>query len=240
EVDPNAAAARIFGEYRDSSGRLLATTNARSARRSGMPIIPESGTYFVIPADSHTARVLRKLNRAINDEALADSALVAARTTSHSASTPLQRAIDNLRRAREGSVYRALNSRPFSAMVLMMEVWNVQVAREESDGLALERGETRRLVGKLNLWGDLIIAFEALAAKLSASQPLTVFAQRAALKISDEFAIKFLGTKLAKHVVRIVTVRILAVTAASLLLAGLSLSDAIHAAKWGDQAVWGY
>src|SRR5690606_1806552 len=109
EVDPNAAAARIFGEYRDSSGRLLATTNARSARRSGMPIIPESGTYFVIPADSHTARVLRKLNRAINDEALADSALVAARTTSHSASTPLQRAIDNLRRAREGSVYRALN-----------------------------------------------------------------------------------------------------------------------------------
>src|SRR5690606_33611631 len=128
EVDPNAAAARFYGEYRDGSGNLLATTNARSARRAGMPIVPDSGNYFVIPADSRTAAVLRQLNQAINEEALAGSALVAAQSGPHQLKPPLQLATENLRRAREGSAYRVLNSRPFSAMVLMVETWNVQEA----------------------------------------------------------------------------------------------------------------
>src|SRR5690554_762689 len=164
EVDPNAAAARFYGEYRDGNGNLLATTNARSARRAGMPIVPDSGTYFGIPANSRTATILRELNLAINKEALAGSALVAAQSGSKQLNSPLQLATENLRRAREGLTYRALNSRPFSAMVLMMETWNVQVAISEINKVILERGKMRAEFGTLSTRVDLALAVEALAA----------------------------------------------------------------------------
>lgn len=240
EVDPNAAAARIYGEYRDGGGRLLATTDARSARRSGMPIIPESGTYFVIPANSHTAGVLRELNRAINDEALAASALVAAQPTSHSTKTPLQLAIDNLRRAREGSVYRALNSRPFSAMLLMMEVWNVQIASLEAQMITFERGSIRAFSGIIGSGLDLLLAMEALTSKLAGSQSIYSIAGRPFLTLSQERLNRIFGTKLAAYITKDVTVRLVGQIFAGLIFAGLSLSDAIHAARWADSAIWGH
>src|SRR5690606_15250331 len=202
--------------------------------------VPDSGTYFGIPANSRTATILRELNLAINKEALAGSALVAAQSGSKQLNSPLQLATENLRRAREGLTYRALNSRPFSAMVLMMETWNVQVAISEINKVILERGKMRAEFGTLSTRVDLALAVEALAAKLSSSQPLTAFAERALLEIPDNLVKKVLGTRLAKYVVRTVTVRILATAFAGLLLAGLSLSDALHSARWSDNAIWGH
>ena len=240
EVDPNAAAAALYGEYRDGSGRLLATTNARSARRAGMPIVPESGSYFVIPANSHTATVLRELNRAINEEALAGSALIAAQSGSGQLKSSLQLATEKLRRAREGLSYRALNSRPFSAMVLMVEMWNVRIAMVHHERILLERAWIRTVGGNISVWADLTLAFEALAAKLTGSQPLTVFAERALFQLPDNLVRKLFGIRLARYVVQTVTVRVLAAAFAGLLLAGLSFSDALHAARWADNAIWGH
>lgn len=125
-------------------------------------------------------------------------------------------------------------------MVLMVETWNVQVAMADTDKLTSERSESRRFAGDIAVWGDLVLALEALSAKLSISQPLTAFAERALFQIPDNLVKKLLGTRLAQHVVRTVTVRILAAASAGLLLAGLSLSDALHAARWSDNAVWGH
>lgn len=241
EVDPNAAAARIYGEYRDDSGRLLGITNARSARKSGTPIVPDSGTYFAVPANSQTASVLKQLNQAINSEALASSALVAAQNEARQLKAPLQLATENLKRAREGVGYRALNSKPFSVMVVMMEAWNLQVAMNEVQRIALERGSSRLFFGTVSIAADLLIALEALASKVVGNQlPLLSLAQKEIIKIPNEMAVKLLGARLAKHIVSVVTIRMLGQVSAGLLFAGVSLSDAFHASRWSDSSVWGH
>ena len=240
EVDPNAAAARFYGEYRDGSGNLLATTNARSARRAGMPIVPESGSYFVIPANTHTASVLRQLNQAINEEALAGSALVAAQSGRHQLKTPLQLATENLRRAREGSAYRVLNSRPFSAMVLMMEVWNVRMAVEKSGRTSLERGEGRVIAGYVSGVADLLLALEVLANKVASNQSVLGAAGRPFLTFSEQRLRGIVGIRLATHLTREISMRLLSQVFAGLFFAGLSISDVFHAARWSDNNIWGH
>src|SRR5690606_28215728 len=133
-----------------------------------------------------TASVLRQLNQAINEEALAGSALVAAQSGPRQLKTPLQLATENLRRAREGSAYRVLNSRPFSAMVLMMEAWNVKVALSDARQLELERGKGRLITGVGSTVVDLIIALEALTSKVVSNQSLLGAAGRPFLTLSEQ------------------------------------------------------
>ncbi|PRB81910.1 hypothetical protein [Pseudomonas sp. MYb185] len=240
EVDPGAAAARMYGQYLDGSGRPLGTTNARSARRTGMPVVPESGVYFAVPRNSRTAEALSQLNQAIHQETLAGSALVASQGRASHLGTSLQLATDNLRRARDGLAHRTLNSRPFSAMVLMMEVWNVRVAMEEYAQNGLERSGFRQKIGVLSAFVDLLIAIEALTGKTAGSQSIYRVASRPLLTFSQQRLESIFGIRLAAHITKEVTGRLLSQVAAGLLLAGLSLSDAIHADRWSDSAIWGH
>ena len=241
EVDANAASEKMFGQYLDGAGNRLATTDRRSARGAGMPVVPETGIYLAVPRNSDTARILSELNKVIHSEALAGSALLASRARAEQARASLQHAVENLRRSREGSGHRALNSKPFSAMVLMMELWNVQVAMGEFEKVGLERGVLRQGVGIMSTFADLLIAIEALSSKMLGNQfILSVTAERTVFRVSSDLTSKLLGPRLAKHIVSAVTVRILGQVTAGLLLAGLSLSDAIDAARWNDNSAWGH
>ena len=240
EVDPNAAATRMYGQYLDVNGRELGMTNARSARRAGMPVVPESGVYFAIPRNSATAGILSQLNHALHEQALAGSALVASQANARQLGAALQEATDRLRRARDGALHRTLNSKPFSAAVLMLEMWNVRVAMQESERIELERGWTRSVAGNIGAWGELVLAFEILVAKFSASQPLTVFAERTVFRMSQQRLEGIFGVRLAAYVIKEVTVRLLGQITAGLLLTGLNLSDALHASRWADNAIWGH
>ncbi|WP_285260862.1 hypothetical protein [Halopseudomonas bauzanensis] len=241
EVDPEAARERLYGKYLDGNGNRLATTDVRSARGSGLPIVPESGVYFTIPRNSETARILSELNQAHNREALAGSALLASRANAEQLGWDLQRATESVQRAQEGRVHRALNSRPFSAAILMMEVWNVRVAMGEYDRIVTENRKLRALTGIGSSALDLVIAFEVLLSKVTANQTLfTRTANKAFFEISDDFAKKLLGARIAESIIKVVTVRIAAQIGAGIIFAGLSISDAIHAARWADNAIWGH
>ncbi|PKM29685.1 MAG: hypothetical protein CVV07_08235 [Gammaproteobacteria bacterium HGW-Gammaproteobacteria-11] len=241
EADPNRASEKLFGQYLDGAGNRLATTDARAARGSGMPITPETGTYFAIPRSNPTREILSKLNQATLRETLADSDLLAARAFEEQAGMALQRAVEKLRRHREGGLNRALNSRPFSAAVLGLEIWNVQVASEEYGRSIAEGRGIRAFAGMAGANLDLLIAFEALVSKVAGNQTiLSVTANKTVFTISDELATKFLGPRLAKSIISVVSVRILGQVAAGLVFSGLSLSDALHSALWADKAIWGH
>ncbi|SDS98996.1 hypothetical protein SAMN05216198_3348 [Halopseudomonas litoralis] len=241
EVDPQAARERLYGKYLDGAGNRLATTNGHSARRSGQPIVPESGVYFAIPRNSDTARILSNLNQAHNQEALAGSTLLASRANAEQLGWASQRATESAQRAQEGRVHRALNSRPFSAAILMMEMWNVQVAMAEAEKVIRERGDIRFIAGYAGVGLDAVIALEVLLRKVAGNQTiLGRTANKAFFEISDDFAKKFLGSRIAENIVKAVTVRIAAQIVAGTIFAGLSVSDAIHSAQWSDNAVWGH
>lgn len=240
EVDPNAASAKIFGQYLDGAGNRLATTDRRSARASGMPIVPETGFYFAIPQSNQTTEILRKLNLAINNETLAGSGLLAARAQGEQLAGQLQRANENLRRAREGRWHQTLNSKPFSAMVLMMEVWNVRVAMANYEETGLNQGVARQEFGTFSAFADLVIALEALVSKVAGNHSILSVAGRPFIAISQGRLESIVGMRLAVHITKEVSVRLLGQIGAGLLFVGLSLSDAIHSAHWSDNAIWGH
>ncbi|RHW19529.1 hypothetical protein [Pseudomonas jilinensis] len=240
EVNIQEAEGKMFGRYLDRDGKPLAMTNGTAARRAGMQIAPEAGTYFVIPRNSETAGILSQLNQAIHQESLASSALLASRASAEQLGADLQRATDNLRRAREGLAARVLNSKPFSAVVLMMEIWNVRVAIEEAEKIGLERGEGRLKVGMFAAYADLMIALEALTSKLVSNQSILSAAGRPFVTLSEQRLGRIVGMRLATHLAKEISVRLLGQVTAGLVFAGLSVSDAIHAARWSDNAVWGH
>ena len=241
EVDRRLVEDKVYGAYLDGEGRRLATTDNRAANGSRMRILSESGVYLAIPSNGETARILRQLTQSVNEEALASSALLASRANSEQIAEALRRANGSVQHAQEGRAHRLLNSRPFSAGILMMEMWNVQVAMAEAEKLIRERGDVRFIAGYVAVGTDLLIALETLATKVAGNQHIFAkTANRTVLTISDELATKLLGPRLAKSIVGVVTVRMVGQVTAGLIFSGLSLSDAIHSAQWSDNAVWGH
>lgn len=241
ETTPAAAATRLYGRYLDAEGNDLDVTNAQTARRAGMPVVPASGVYFAIPRNGKTASILQELNRAIRNHMLANTDLIAARDSARQMTGALQAATDNLARATDGTLYRLLDSKTFSVSVLMMESWNVREAFKESEKVAMERGLGRQFLGTTIAPAlDFLLAMEALISKVSLNQAALPFLNQAVLRLPDGIAHKLLGRNLAKHIVQTITVRIFAQATGATLWAGLSLADAYHASRWSDKAMWGH
>lgn len=241
EVDRRMIEDKVYGEYLDGEGNRLATTDARAANSSRMRIMPETGVYLAVPSNSETTRILRELSKSVNDETLASSALLASRANSEQLGRVLQSANGNVQQRQEGRAHRVLNSRPFSAALLIMETWNVQVAMAESEGFSAQGREVRGFAGRLGAGIDLVIALEVLITKVAGNQQILArTASRTALTISDDLATRLLGPRLAKSIVNVVTIRMVGQVGAGLIFAGISVSDAIHSARWSDTAVWGH
>lgn len=241
EVDRRVVEEKLFGKYLDGAGNRLATTDRRAAQGPSRRIVPETGIFFSLPPNSKTTNILRELSEATNREAAASSALLASRANSEQLAGALRGAEGNVQQRKEGPGHRILNSRPFSGLVLMMETWNVQVAMAESEVFSAQGRAVKGFTGRLGAGIDLVIALEVLVTKVAGNQQILArTANRTALTISDGLATKLLGPRLAKSIVNVVTVRMVGQVGAGLIFAGLSVSDAIHSARWSDNAVWGH
>lgn len=240
ETTPAAAVTRLYGRYLDGDGNELGVTNATTARRAGIPVVPHSGVYFAIPRNSQTAAILGDLNRAIRNHMLASNDMTAARDGARQLGGALQAATDNLKRATDGTLYRLLNSKTFSVSVLMMESWNVLIALEEYDKNILQRDASRALTGVGAVFLDFIVATESLISKFVANGSTLSAAGQPLMAVSQQRLEGILGRKLAAQVTKEVSARLLGQMTAGLLLASLSIVDAYHAMRWSDNAMWGH
>ncbi|WP_339490411.1 toxin VasX [Pseudomonas sp. EL_65y_Pfl2_R95] len=235
----SARAVRMYGQFQDAEGNLLATTNGRQAVRSGLTQTSDHMLVAIARTDA-TARMISTLNQQINQ---ANQAAVQAQTTqvrATRATGALQQAVDEVD-ARGGSrSYRVLNSTPFATGVLMLELWNVRAELNAFQATRAEKSGVRAVVGVAGALIDLAIAMETLTVKFVSNKSILASARKELFQISSGSAVKVLGPKLGEQLVKSFTSRLIGQTFAGLIFLGINLYDAWYAFQWGDDAMWGY
>ncbi|TWD49389.1 toxin VasX [Pseudomonas sp. SJZ131] len=228
---------RLMGEYLDAQGRPLTVGNAADAFET--PSASRVGNYklLVMPVAHPTVRSLSELNRRINAVHKAD---VEARGADNAkVKGALQQGVDGHADLANSRVYRVLGSLPFAAGVLMLEVWNVRTELGAAEQVQREKGSLRAGLSFVGAGIDLLIALEMLTVKLAGTKSVLAAGRKILFTISDEAA-RSLSSRVAEYLAKEFTGRILAQIASGLVLTAISLYDAWHAQRWGDDAMWGY
>ncbi len=228
---------RVMGEYLDAQGRPLTAGNAADVFET--PSASRVGNYklLVMPVEHPTVKSLSALNQRINAVHKEDVEARAGDKTNGKG--PLQKGVDELGELGNSRVYRVLNSLPFAAGVLMLEVWNVRTELQGREQGAREKGLFRVNIGAFGAGLDLAIALEMLTVKLAGTESVLAAGRKVIFTISDKTA-KTLRPLLAKYLVKEFTVRLFSQITSGLVLTAICLSDAWYAWKWGDDASWGY
>lgn len=228
---------RVMGEYLDAQGRPLTVGNAADVFET--PSAPRVGHYqlVVMPVGHPTVRSLSELNRRINAVHKADVEARAGDNTNVKGA--LQKGVDELGEMGNSRVFRVLNSLPFAAGVLMLEVWNVRTESQGWGQVTREKGSFRVNIGAFGAALDLAIALEMLTVKLASTKSVLAAGRKVIFTISDEAA-KTLGTLALEYLVKEFTIRLFAQITSGLVLTVICLSDAWYAWTWGDDASWGY
>jgi len=225
---------RHYGEFLGEHGRpLKPTTVQRGQVRNG-------AQFAVMPWHHPTARYISELNRQIDAVHRHDQQQHATQQQQARAQGALQETLNRFDAQKSSTVYRALDSLPFTAAVLMLELWNVRSELDAWDQTEREKGELRAKLGTRAAWLDLVIALEALTVKLAGNQSVLASARRTLFTLPEAPVSWLLGPTLAKRVNRQITTRLLFQTGAGLLFVGLNLHDAWYSYQWGDNAYWGY
>ncbi|MDX1366241.1 toxin VasX [Pseudomonas sp.] len=230
---------RFYGEYLDAEGNRLGMTNGRQAARAGLNQTSDH-LLVAIPRNSATARMISALNQQFHQVSQAAVRTQAAEGRLARAEGVLQSAVDDLHARRSGKAFRVLNSTPFSAGVLMLELWNVRSELASWDQTSSEKGTLRRNSGIAGALLDLTIAMEALSVKFASNQSILVSARKALFTITNDSMGKVLGSVLGQRLGAQVTVRLLGQVFAGFIFVGLNLYDTWYAWQWGDDAMWGY
>ncbi|ARU87302.1 hypothetical protein [Pseudomonas sp. M30-35] len=230
---------RMYGQYQDAEGNLLATTNGRQAARAGLTQTSDHMLVAIARTDA-TARMISTLNQQFNQVNQAAAQTQAAQVRSARTEGALQQAVDELD-ARSGSrSYRVLNSTPFAVGVLMLELWNVRTELNAYQTTGAEKGTWRARGGSLGAGLDLVIAMEALTVKFVSNQSILASARKVLFTISEDTAKRMFKTTLGKRFAKEFTGRLIGQTIAGLIFLGINLYDAWYAFQWGDDAMWGY
>ena len=225
---------RHYGEFLGEHGRPIKPAPLQRGQvRNGAQLV-------VMPFHHPTARRISELNRHIDAVHRYDQQQHAAQQQQARAQGALQETLNRFEAQKSSTVYRALDSVPFTAAVLMLELWNVRNEFDAWDQTKREKGELRAKSGTRAAWLDLMIAIEALTVKLSGNQSVLASARRTLFTLPEAPVSWLLGPTLAKRVNRNISARLLTQTAAGLLFVGLNLYDAWHTYQWGDNAYWGY
>lgn len=228
---------RLMGEYLDAQGRPLTVGNTADAFET--PSASRVGNYklLVMPVAHPTVRSLSELNRRINAVHKAD---IEARGADHAkVKGALQRGVDGHADLANSRVHRVLGSLPFAAGVLMLEVWNVRTELAAAEQVRREKGVFRLVLSGIGAGLDLAIALEMLTVKLAGTKSVLAAGRKILFTISDEAA-RSLSSRVAEYLAKEFTGRILAQIGSGLVLTAISLYDAWHAQRWGDDAMWGY
>ncbi|WP_322740736.1 toxin VasX [Pseudomonas saponiphila] len=232
-------AKRIHGEFLDARGNLLGSTSR--TRMSGADIASAEHWVLVIPRNHSTAQLVGSLNRQINAAQQADSVAAADAANSTRARSALNDAREHLsEQRRKTHTWRVLNSRPFAAAVLMLEMWNLRAEVEAWEKNSREKDIFRTAIGIGGASIDLVIAMEALTVKFVGTQFALSMARAPVLTISEERALSVLGPRLANRLTKVFTARLFGQLASGILFVGVSLYDAWYAWQWNDQAMYGY
>ncbi|MGP0174925.1 toxin VasX [Pseudomonas sp. NCHU5208] len=104
---------RMYGEYLDGQGNLLASSNQRTARSAGLEQVTGDHLVLVMPRNHRTAQGVRRLNQAIRDVMQAEHAQRSAQAAQRQASTRASSAAQETARARTAET--AQNNRAQSA-----------------------------------------------------------------------------------------------------------------------------
>ncbi|POA65512.1 hypothetical protein C1890_33810, partial [Pseudomonas sp. DP16D-R1] len=194
-------------------------------------------TLLAIPLKHPTANNLSVLNQRINAVYQAD---VEARATGDAyVKSPLQRGVDEHVESANSRVHRVLGSLPFAAGVLMLEAWNVRVEWEAAEQVTREKGLFRSRLSMIGAGLDLALALEMLTVKLASTQSVLAASRKVMFTISDDTA-KLIFRRFEKHLVRKISVRLIAQIATGAVFAFINFYDIWYARRWGDDAMWGY
>lgn len=229
---------RVMGEYLDAQGRPLTAGNAVDVFET--PSTSRVGNYklLVMPVEHPTVRSLSALNQRINAVHKEDVEARAGDKTNGKGA--LQKGVDELGELGNSRVYRVLNSLPFAAGVLMLEVWNVRTELAAAEQVRREKGVFRLVLSGFGAGVDLAIALEMLTVKLAGTKSVWAVGRKVLFIFSKEAVEKTLGTLAATYLAKEFTGRILAQIGSGLIFTAIYLSDAMYAWRWGDDAGWGY
>lgn len=228
---------RVMGEYLDAQGRPLKMGNAADVFET--PSAARVGNYklLVMPEEHPTVRSLSALNQRINAVHKADVEARGADNATVKGS--LQRGVDEHADLANSRVYRVLNSLPFAAGVLMLEVWNVRTEWEGREQVRREKGQHRSQLSVFAAGLDLVIALEMLTVKLAGTESILTVGRKVLFTISDDAA-KIIFRRFEKRLVRKLTARLMAQITSGAAFALINFYDAKYARQWGDDAMWGY
>lgn len=238
---PSAAGrtTRFYGEYLDAEGNRLGMTNGRQADRAGLNQTSDH-LLVAIPRNSATARMISELNQQFHQVSQAAVRTQAAEGRLARAEGVLQSAVDDLQARRGGKAFRVLNATPFSAGVLMLELWNVRSELTSLKTTDAEKGRARAAGGAAGAGVDLVIAMEALTVKFASNQSILASARKVLFTVESKKAFQIFGSKLGERFTKEFTGRLLGQTFAGFIFVGLNLYDTWYAWQWGDDAMWGY
>lgn len=228
---------RVMGEYLDAQGRPLTAGNAADVFET--PSTSRVGNYklLVMPVDHPTVRNLSALNQRINAVHKEDVEARAGDKTNGKGA--LQKGVDELGELGNSRVYRVLNSLPFAAGVLILEVWNVRTEWEGRKQVRREKGQLRSDLAVFAAGLDLAIALEMLTVKLASTKSVLAVGRKVLFTISDDAA-KIIFRRFEKSMVRKLTARLIAQITSGAVFAVVNFYDTLYALRWGDDAMWGY
>ncbi|KFE43970.1 hypothetical protein IV02_30600, partial [Pseudomonas syringae] len=119
-----------------------------------------------------------------------------------------------------------------------MEVWNLVNELELSSQTSREKSENRADAALYSAGLDLLIAMEALTVKLASSSSFLAAARKTIFTIPEALAERLLGP-LSEYLVKEYSARLFSQIGAGLLFTGISIYDAWHSYRWGDDAYIG-
>lgn len=136
--------------------------------------------------------------------------------------------------------FQALSSGAFSMAVLSLEFWNLFVEWAAKSNTEQQKGRYRAVFGVGSAVIDTAIALENLAFKMKEANRFAAFFRANRWTVNTQAMSSLLGKALGEKLVTQISVRLLTSAAAGIVMMFVCVMDAIHAWRWGDDAVWGY
>ncbi|WP_139110563.1 hypothetical protein [Pseudomonas syringae] len=227
--------AQVYGVYRNQNGVMKSPAEDHGFARP-QPDLPPERIVIGIPRNHRTAMTVSRLNQRFNDAWQQDMAKRAADKADKLSG--LESAIKLRDSMRDSTAFRVLDSVPVAGLIVGLEVYNLSNEFDGWEQTVREKEGLRGFVGVASAGLDLAIAFEALTVKLAGSNSVLAAGRKTVLTIPEAFAERLLGP-LSEYLVKEYSARLFSQIGAGLLFTGISIYDAWHSYRWGDDAYIG-
>ena len=223
-----------YGVYRNQYG-VLQSDFSRPDHVKPEVELPPDRRVLGMPGQHPTARAVREANWNFNQAWQSEQA---ERAADQAGKTAIQNAVEKGEAIRSGKLFRALNSVPFSGLVVGLEFWNLSNELEGAEKIAREKNGGRVISGYVGAGLDLAIAMEALTVKLAGSNAVLKAGRKTLFTISEASAKRLLGS-LSHRLVKKYSGRLFGQILGGLVFAGLNFYDAWYSYHWSDNAYIG-